>query len=170
MIINRFSTTAAPAYEPHFLVVVHDDTSIQGLPAAAAQARQMKGRLLVALAKPRARFTTDAAIARFAARCANEALSRREREVQRLLGGSGVQWTTVTMPFRDSTSATRRERRLAAAGKRLARRRGLTPLPAPCLQAPPSTDRNSHHPQPEPSTVVRPLAVARPRTPTGERR
>lgn len=170
MKVDRFSTTAAPVYEPHFLVVVHDDTSIQGLPAAAAQARQLKGRLLVALAKPRARFTTDAAIARFAARRANDALSRREREVQRLLRGSGVHWTTVTMPFRDSRSATRRGRRLAAARKRLARRRGLTLLPAPCPQAPPSTDRRSHQPQPDASTVVGPLALAGPRTPTGDPR
>jgi len=116
--------------------VAHDDASVDRLPAAAAQARRINGRLLVAVAQPRGGFTTDAAIARFAARRTDKALLRREREVQRLLGGSGVDWATVRMPFWDSTSVTRRARRLATAAKRLVRRRGVAALPA-VLQAAP---------------------------------
>ena len=110
MNIQKSATPAAPPYRSQFLVVVHDDTSLEGLPAAAAQACRIKDRLLVALATPCAGFTTDAAIARFAA--------------------CGVEWTIVRMPVRNSTNVTRRERRLATAAKRLARRRGLAPLPA----------------------------------------
>jgi len=152
--IHSSGTPTAPSYRPQFLVVAHDDASVDRLPAAAAQACRINGRLLVAVARPRGGFTTDAAIARFAARRTDDALLRREREVQRLLGGSGVDWATVRMPFRDSTSVTRRARRLATAAKRLARRRGVATLPA-VLQAAPGPEPSGDQPLARSSAAAR---------------
>jgi len=146
---------------PQFLVLVHDDASVGRLPAAAAQARRINAGLVVALAERQAGFTTDPAIACFAARSADVALMRREREVQRVLRGTGVDCTTVRMPFLDSTSATRRARRLATAAERLARRHGITPLPA-SAPAGAADDGSAQAPQPDTSTAVTAEAVAGP--------
>jgi len=140
-------SSTAPPFSRQFLFVVHDDATLGQLPTAAATARRMEGRLLVALAQPRAGFTTDPAIARFAARRADEALLRRERDVQHVLHDSGVDWTTVVMAFRDSGSATRLTRRLTKAAERLSRRRGVALLPTCTTEAPPPTHRSSQEPQ-----------------------
>lgn len=140
-------STTAPPFSRQFLFVVHDDASLQRLPTAAAMAHRMEGRLLVALAQPHAGFTTDPAIARFAARRADEALLQRERDVQHLLHDTGVRWTTVRMAFRDSRSATRRTRRLTTAAERLSRRRGVAILPTCTTEAPPTTHEGSQEPQ-----------------------
>ena len=129
MNVRRFAPRTAVTDKPQFLVVVDDGSSLQRLPAAAARARRINARLLVALAQRRIGFTTDAAVARSAARRTDEALLNQERQVHRVLRGSGVDWTSVRMPFRDSASATRRARRLAAAAGRLCRRREIAPLP-----------------------------------------
>lgn len=147
MNVRRSAGTAVPRYSREFLFVVHDDATLGQLPTAAAMARRMEGCLLVALAHPRAGFTTDPAIALFAARHADEALLRRERDVQQLLHDTGVDWTTVTMAFRDSMSATRRTRRLTKAVERLSRRRGVALLPTCTTEAPPTTHGSSQKPQ-----------------------
>jgi len=147
MNVRRSATPTAP----QFLVLVHDDASVGRLPAAAAQARRINAGLVVALAERQAGFTTDPAIACFAARSADVALMRREREVQRVLRGTGVDCTTVRMPFLDSTSATRRC--AASAAERLARRHGITPLPA-SAPAGAADDGSAQAPQPDTSTAV----------------
>lgn len=152
---------SAPPTAPQFLVLVHDDASVGRLPAAAAQAHRINGRLLVALAERQAGFTTDPAIARFAARSTDIALLRREREVHRVLGGTGVDYTTVRMPFLDSTSPARQARRLATAAEGLARRLGITPLPV-SAPAGAADDGSEQAPQPDTSTAVRAEADAGP--------
>lgn len=127
------AASTAPASSPVFLVVVADRAAIDRLPAAAAQARCVDAQLLIAVARPRLGFTTDAAIARYAAINAAVELDRLEQLVHRMLYGSGVEHDVVTMPYRGSRSPAKRERRIAAAMNRLARRRGATPLPAPAL-------------------------------------
>lgn len=143
-----------------YLVVVDDESSPERLPAAAARARRINARLLVALPQRRIGFTTDAAVARFAARRTDEELLNREQQVQRVLRGSGVDWTAVRMPFRDSASETRRARRLAAAAGRLCRRRGIAPLPPSDSPIPPRSDGSNHQSRPDPRAAKVPLGVA----------
>jgi len=160
--VRRPDPRTAATDRRQFLVVVDDESSLERLSAAAARARRINARLLVALAQRRIGFTTDGAVARSAARRIDEALLNRERHVQRVLRGSGVDWTAVRMPFRDSASATRRTRRLAAAASRLCRRRGIAPLPPSDSPVPPRSDRSNHQSQPDPRAAMRPLAVAEP--------
>ena len=120
--------TAAGA-QPVFLVVVADRADADFLPAAAARARGAGARLLIALARPRPGFTTDPAIARHAAIYAEEDLLRLQQTAQRLLHGSGVHHEILRMTYWDSLSLRRRQRRIAAATHRLARRHHAVPLP-----------------------------------------
>ena len=143
---------AAPAV-PVLLVVLPDCTATDRLPAAAEQARHDGARLLIALAQPRPGFTTDAAIAQRGAICAHEELLLLQRIAHRMLHGSGVGYDIVPMAYRDSRSATKRERRIAAATHDLSRRQGAILLPAPGTPAaghelaprPLSTGRSARH-------------------------
>ena len=127
------AASIAPPPSPVFLVVVADRAAIDRLPTAAWQAQCADARLLIAVARPRLGFTTDAAIARYVAINAAAELDRLEQLVHRMLDGSGVDYDVVTMPYRGSRSPAKQERRIAAAMNRLASRCGATPLPAPAL-------------------------------------
>lgn len=162
MNVGGSAPSTAAMDKRQFLVVVDDESSLERLPAAAAQARRLNARLLVALPQRRIGFTTDAAVTRFAARRTDEELLNRERQVQRVLRGSGVDWTAVRMSFRDSASATRRARRLAAAASRLCRRRGIAPLPPCDSPVPPRSDGSNHQSRPDPRAATVLLAVAGP--------
>lgn len=118
---------------PVFLVVVPDRAAADRLPAAARQARRAGASLLVALARPRPGFTTDAVIARHIAVRAQEGSVRLQQVAHQMLYGSGVDYEIVPMTYRDSRAPAKRERRIAAAVNRLAHRRGATPLPAPAM-------------------------------------
>ncbi len=162
MIVHGSAPRTPATDKRSFLVVVDDESSLERLPAAAVRAHRMNARLLVALAQRRTGFTTDAAVARSAARRTDEALLDRERDVQRVLRDSGVEWTAVGMPFRDSASATRRTRRIAAAAGRLCRRRAIAPLPPSDSPVPPRSDPSNHQSQPDPRAAPGSLAVAGP--------
>ena len=162
MNVHRSAPCTAATDKRSFLVVVDQKSSLERLSAAGVRARGMNARLLVALAQRRIGFTTDAAVARSATRRTDEALLNLERDVQRALRGSGVDWTAVAMPFRDSASATRRARRIAAAADRLCRRRGIAPLPPSDAPAPPRSDPSNHQSQPDPCAAQGSLAVAGP--------
>jgi len=137
---------------PVFLVAVPDRVAADRLPAAAAQARRAGARLLVALARPRPGFTTDAVIARHVAVTTHEDLLRLQQVTHQMLNGSGVDYEIVRMTYRDSRDPDRRQRRIATASVRLARRRGATPLPdtlmrtaaQPAAHAPASSGRPPH--------------------------
>ncbi len=111
-----------------FLYVVPDRTAASYLPAAAVQALIGGAHLLVVLARPRHGFTTDAAIARYVARGEQAELDQLERLAHQLLHRTGVSYDIVPMTYWGTRSPAKRQRRIAAAASRLARRRGATPL------------------------------------------
>ena len=111
-----------------FLYVVPDRTAASYLPAAAVQALIGGAHLLVVLARPRHGFTTDAAIARYVARGERAELDQLERIAHQLLHRTGVSYDIVPMTYWATRSPAKRQRRIAAAASRLARRRGATPL------------------------------------------
>ena len=111
-----------------FLYVVPDRTAASYLPAAAVQALIGGAHLLVVLARPRHGFTTDAAIARYVARGEQAELDQLERIAHQLLHRTGVSYDIVPMTYWGTRSPAKRQRRIAAAASRLARRRGATPL------------------------------------------
>ena len=111
-----------------FLYVVPDRTAAGYLPAAAVQALIGGAHLLVVLARPRYGFTTDAAIARYVARGEQAELDQLERIAHQLLHRTGVSYDIVPMTYWGTRSPAKRQRRIAAAASRLARRRGATPL------------------------------------------
>ena len=120
-------STARPA-AAIFLYVVPDRTAASYLPAAAVQALIGGAHLLVVLARPRHGFTTDAAIARYVARGEQAELDQLERIAHQLLHRTGVSYDIVPMTYWGTRSPAKRQRRIAAAASRLARRRGATPL------------------------------------------
>lgn len=123
-------------HQETFLVTVVDRAAIDQLPLAAADVARAGGRLLVALARPRLGFTTDAVVVWRAGIHAAEELARLEDCAQRVLADADVGYEVVPMPYRDSRSPHRRSRRIAAAAARLARQRRATPLPHWDAQAP----------------------------------
>ena len=125
------ATLAGPA----LLVVVTDRASANRLPAGAAQARRAGARLLIALARPRPGFTTDAAIARYVAVRARDELLRLESVTHEMLRGRGIDYDIVPMTYRGSRSAAKQERRIADQTNHLARRHNATSLPEPEMRA-----------------------------------
>ena len=137
------STAVSPS-RPLFMVVVVEYADAADLAIAAAKARHAGARLLIALARTRPSFSTDAVITRRIAVHAQEELRRLEQIAHRVLLCSGVGYDIVSMTYRSSGSPTKRERRIAAAASRLARRRGAIPLPAsPSRVTLPSTPKRT---------------------------
>lgn len=137
------SSAVSPS-RPLFMVVVVEYADAADLAIAAAKARHAGARLLIALARTRPSFTTDAVIARRIAVRAQEELRRLEQIAHLVLLCSGVDYDIVSMTYRSSGSPTKRERRIAAAASRLARRRGAIPLPAsPSRVTLPSTPKTT---------------------------
>lgn len=126
LVADRPTSTATPALT--FLYVVPDRTAASYLPAAAVQALVGGARLLVALPRPRRVFTTDAAIAGYVARTRQAELDQLERTSHQLLHRTGVSYDIVAMKYWGTRSPAKRQRRIAAAADRLARRLGATPL------------------------------------------
>lgn len=122
------AATVAPP-EPTYLVVVADFDVAQSLAAASVQARRAGARLLIALARSRCGFTTDAAIAeRVVARRRQEMLDL-ERLAHQVLDRTGVAFDTVLMTYGGGGTQPGSSRRMCAAMNRLARRHGATQLP-----------------------------------------
>lgn len=126
LVADRSTTSATPALT--FLYVVPDRTAASYLPAAAVQALVGGARLLVALPRPRRAFTTDAAIAGYVGRAQQAGLDQLERTIHQLLHRTGVSYDIVAMTYWGTRSPAKRQRRIAAAADRLARRLGATPL------------------------------------------
>jgi len=126
LVDDRPSTARTAAAS--FLYVVPDRTAAGYLPAAAVQALIGGARLLVVLARPRHGFTTDAAIARYVVRGEQAELDQLERIAHQLLHRTGVSYDIVSMTYWGTRSPAKRQRRIAAAASRLARRGGATPL------------------------------------------
>lgn len=138
---------------PAFVTVVPDRATADHLPAAAAAARREGGRLLIiALARPRTGFTIDPVIIRHAAFHAQQEIRRLEQVAHQLLRHCGIDYDIVVMPFRSSRAPSKRERRIAAATKRLAQARGARLLPTqviadagrPAATGPASSGRPAH--------------------------
>lgn len=125
-VVDRPTTARTSAVT--FLYVVPDRTAASYLPAAAVQSLIGSARLLVALPRPRRGFTTDAAIARYVGRRRQAELDQLERITHQLLHRTGVSYAVVPMTYWGTRSPARRQRRIAAAANRLARRLGATPL------------------------------------------
>jgi len=132
-VLPTASVALPPAPEasgPTFLTVVSDRSAADHLPAAAARAHRAGARLLIiALARPRTGFSTDAVILRHASVRAQEEMRRLEEVVHQVLRDCGVDYEVVAMPYRSSSAPAKRQRRIAAAMNRLARVRGAQLLP-----------------------------------------
>ena len=116
---------------PVFMVVVVEYADAAHLALAAARSRHVGGRLIIALARTRPSFTTDAVIARRIAARAQEELRRLEQIAHRVLLCSGVDYDIVYLTHRNSRSPAKRKLNIAAAASRLAHRCGAIPLPTP---------------------------------------
>ena len=137
------SAAVSPS-RPLFMVVVVEYAHAADLAIAAAKARHAGARLLIALARTRLSVTTDAVIARRIAVRAQEELRRLEQIAHRVLRCSGVDYDIVFLTYRSSGSPTKRERSIAVAASRLARRRGAIPLPtSPSRVTLPSTPKTT---------------------------
>ena len=138
------ASTAGSSSRAMFLVVVVEYADAAHLAIAAARARHAGARLLIALARTRPSFTTDAVIARRIAVHAQEELRRLEQIAHRVLLCSGVDYDIVPLTYRYSRSPAKRKRSIGAAASRLARRRGAIPLPtSPSRVALPSTPQTT---------------------------
>ena len=134
------ASTAAPTGLIYLVVVAQFDVA-GSLAAAAVQARRAGAGLLIALARPRCGFTTDAAIAQRVVVRRRQEMLHLERLANQDLDRTGVAVDTVLMTYRGGGSQPGRNRRISAAMNRLARRRGATPLSATDQPTTPA-----HHP------------------------
>lgn len=132
------ASAVAPT-ELTYLAVVADFDVAESLAAASVQVRRAGARLLIALARARCGFTTDAAIAqRVVVRRWQEILDM-ERLAHQALDRTGVPFETVLMIYRGGCTQPGRSRRISAAMNRLARRHGATLLPTQPIIPPPLT-------------------------------
>ena len=154
LVADRSTATATSGLT--FLYVVPDRTAASYLPAAAVQALVGTARLLVALPRPRRAFTTDAAIAGYVGRTQQSELDQLERTTHQLLYRTGVSYDIVAMTYWGTRSPVKRQRRIAAAADRLARRLGATPLFA--AASPEAAPRWTPHVWPTGATSSRELS------------
>ncbi|MCO4239594.1 hypothetical protein [Pseudarthrobacter raffinosi] len=124
------ATIADSAGPVYLIVIVAESGAADVLAAAATQARGAGARLLIALARPRLGFTTDAALVRFVTARRNLEMLWLQRLGHQVLDPAGVTFETVLMTYRGGGSEYGRTRRLASALERLARGRGAIRRPA----------------------------------------
>ncbi|MBE4718981.1 hypothetical protein DAD99_12715 [Pseudarthrobacter sp. AB1] len=130
----------------HLIVVVAESDAADILAAAAAQARSAGARLLIALARPRLGFTTDAALVRSVTARRQQEMLRLERLGHEALDHTGVTFETVLMTYRGGGSESGRTRRIASAVNRLALGRGAIACRQPALLRPPTAWRTISEP------------------------
>lgn len=138
--------TTADSAGPVHLVVVAESDAADILVAAAAQARSAGARLLIALARPRLGFTTDAALVRSVIARRQQEVLRLERLAHQALDHTGVTFETVLMTYRGGGSESGRTRRIASAVNRLALGRGAIACRQPALLRPPTAWRTISEP------------------------
>ena len=138
--------TTADSAGPVYLVVVAESEAADILAMAAAQARSAGARLLIALARPRLGFTTDAALVRVVTARRQQEMLRLERLGHQALERTGVKFETVLMTYRGAGSASGRTRRIASAVNDLALGRGAIACRQPALLRPPTAWRTISEP------------------------
>ncbi len=134
--IDRFTHVESPppadipsgTGSPLFLVVIADHNEAKLLPMMASLVSLSSGRLLVAIASPCMAFTTDLAVLWQAVMGPPREVAALAAAVDQQLAEHRAEYEVVELSYGDSPSAARRNKRIAVAADRLARKRNAIPL------------------------------------------